>query len=171
MNQTFYKECLKLNKTFLELEDETAASITIELKRHIETFKEYMWLVELLSTEAMTNLKKSFAHWSDIFRAAEITDIIPNEEMSLKVLLECGLGKHREIIEEVSKRAEKQWTIEKKLKEMEDKVKVVRLELMKYKKTGTYILKGVDETQQLFDDQLNILLMMKVGGGGLVWWW
>jgi hypothetical protein len=28
---------------------------------------------------------------------------------------------------------------------MEDKVKVIKLELMKYKKTGTFILKGVDE--------------------------
>lgn len=65
--------------------------------------------------------------------------------MSLKSLLEAGLGEFREIIEDVSKRAEKQHTIEKKLKEMEDKVKVVRLELMKYKKTGTYVLKGVDE--------------------------
>jgi dynein heavy chain len=63
----------------------------------------------------------------------------------------------------VSKRAEKQHTIEKKLKEIEDKVKLLRLELMKYKKTGTYVLKGVDEIQQLLDDQLNILLMMKVG--------
>lgn len=30
---------------------------------------------------------------------------------------------------------------------MEDKVKVVRLELIKYKKTGSFVLKGVDEIQ------------------------
>lgn len=32
---------------------------------------------------------------------------------------------------------------------------------MKYKNTGTYVLKGVDEVQQSLDDQLNILLMCK----------
>lgn len=129
------------------MEDDNAANVTVELKKHIEVFKEHMWLIELLSTEAMTNLKKAIGHWSEIFKAASITEIVPNEEMSLKVLLEAGLGNHRETIEEVSKRAEKQWTIEKKLKEMEDKVKVIRLELIKYKKTGTYVLKGVDEIQ------------------------
>lgn len=32
---------------------------------------------------------------------------------------------------------------------------------MKYKNTGTYVLKGIDEVQQSLDDQLNILLMCK----------
>lgn len=134
-----------MNKIFLDLEDDNAANVTIELKKHIESFKEYMWLIELLSTEAMTNLKKAIGHWTEVFKAAAITDILPNEEMSLKGLLDYGLNNYREVIEEISKRAEKQWTIEKKLKEMEDKVKVIRLELIKYKKTGTYVLKGVDE--------------------------
>lgn len=93
MNQTFYKECIKLNKTFLDLEDDVAANVTMELKKHIESFKENMWMIELLSTEAMTTLKKSIGHWNEIFKAANITDIVPNEEMSLKSLLDAGLGK------------------------------------------------------------------------------
>ncbi|EAS04067.1 axonemal dynein heavy chain (macronuclear) [Tetrahymena thermophila SB210] len=161
VNQTFYKECIKLNKIFLDLEDDNAANVTLELKKHIESFRENMWMIELLSTEAMSNLKKAIVHWNEIFKAANIKDLVPNEEMSLKLLLDQGLNNYREVIEEVSKRAEKQYTIEKKLKEMEDKVKVIRVELMKYKKTGTYVLKGVDEIQQLLDDQLNVLLMMK----------
>jgi len=52
-----------------------------------------MWMIELLSTEAMTTLKKSIGHWNEIFKAANITDITPNEEMSLKSLLDAGLGK------------------------------------------------------------------------------
>ena len=96
-----------MNKIFLDLEDDNAANITIELKKHIESFKEHMWLIELLSTEAMTNLKKAIGHWTEIFKAASIRDIQPNEEMSLKVLLDAGLNNYREIIEEVSKRAEK----------------------------------------------------------------
>lgn len=32
---------------------------------------------------------------------------MPNEEMSLKVLIDAGLDQYRDIIEEVSKRAEK----------------------------------------------------------------
>jgi dynein heavy chain len=77
----------------LDLEDDVAANVTLELKKHIESFKENMWMIELLSTEAMTTLKKSIGHWNEIFKAANITDITPNEEMSLKSLLDAGLGK------------------------------------------------------------------------------
>ena len=37
----------------------------------------------------------------------------------------------------------------------------MKVETMKYKNTGTYVLKGIDEAQQSLDDQLNILLMCK----------
>ena len=44
---------------------------------------------------------------------------------------------------------------------MEDKAKAQNIELMSYKNTGTYVLKALDEIQQLLDDQLNLLMMMK----------
>jgi len=62
------------------------------------------------------------------------------------------LNKYRDIIEDVSKKAEKQWLLEKKLKEMEDKCKGINLEINPYKQTGTFVLRGVDEVQQLLDD-------------------
>ncbi len=33
--------------------------------------------------------------------------------------------------------------------------------MISFKNTGTYVLKSLDEIQQLLDDQLNILMMMK----------
>ncbi len=41
------------------------------------------------------------------------------------------------------------------------KVKGESLKFMEFKKTGTYVLKGVDELQQILDDQLNLLMMIK----------
>lgn len=35
------------------------------------------------------------------------------------------------------------------------------MEMIPFKQTGTYVLKSLDEVQQLLDDQLNILIMMK----------
>jgi dynein heavy chain len=67
--------------------------------------------------------------------------------MSLTKLLEANLHKFREIIEEVSKKAEKQYAIERKLKELEDKIKELKIELTAFKKTGTHVLKGMDEVQ------------------------
>ena len=47
---------------------------------------------------------------------------------------------------------------------MEETVKALKLDIMDYTKSkrATYVLKGVDEIQQILDDQLNILTMMKV---------
>lgn len=44
------------------------------------------------------------------------------------------------MIEEICKKAEKQWQIEKKLKDMEEKLKLAELKVVPYKNTGTYIL-------------------------------
>ena len=74
------------------------------------------------------------------------------------------MNPNKDIIEEVSRKAEKQYQIEKKLKEMEETVKVIKLDITEYTKSKkhTHVLKGVDEIQQILDDQLNILTMMKV---------
>jgi len=65
--------------------------------------------------------------------------------LSLDKLTSFKFTSHREIIEEVSKKAEKQWGIEKRIKEMEDKIKTVELDIQPYK--GTFILKGVEDNQ------------------------
>ena len=65
--------------------------------------------------------------------------------MTLQIIIDAGLEKHREIIEEVSRRADKQWGIEKKLNEIVEKLKDQRVEMMMFKNTGTYVLKSLDE--------------------------
>jgi len=147
INQTYMKEAMKLQKVFGDLEDEVAREMATEMRKRTEKFRENLWMVELLTTEAMCNLKKATNHWREIFTKAEVENIEINEEMNLKTLLEKGLDKFREIIEDVSRKAEKQWAIEKKLKEIEDKVKDVKLDLFAFKNTGTYVLKSVDEVQ------------------------
>jgi dynein heavy chain len=76
-------------------------------------------------------------------------------------ILDMGLANYREQIEEISKKAEKQWSLEKKLNGIVEILKNLKVDSLRYKNTGTFVLKGVDETQQILDDQLNILLMMK----------
>lgn len=44
---------------------------------------------------------------------------------------------------------------------MIDTLREIKLKTFEYKKTGTFVLKGVDQVQQKLDDNFNILLMMK----------
>jgi len=65
----------------------------------------------------------------------------------------------RDNVEEISRRVEKQWNIEKKLIEMTEKMRDVRIEVSPYK--NTYVFKSVEDVQQFMDEQLNVLMMMK----------
>lgn len=117
----------------------------------------------MLTTEALRNLKKPSAvqHWAEIFERSEIIGKVMTEDTTFNMLME--LKPNKEVVEEVSRKAEKQYQIEKKLKDMEEIVKIIKLEIIDYTKSKrpTYVLKSVDEVQQILDDQLNILTMMK----------
>jgi|688.fasta_scaffold1712270_1 hypothetical protein len=59
------------------------------------------------------------------------------------MLIELGMLSKREEIEEVTKKVEKQWSLEKKMNEMVDALKEIRLGIIPYK--TTYVLQALDE--------------------------
>ena len=63
-----------------------------------------MWMIELLTTEAM--IKKTH-HWKDLFKECGLVQVEPNDEMSFQMLIDSKLYLYREIVEETSRRAEK----------------------------------------------------------------
>ena len=103
--QYYVREINKLIKIFSDDEDELATSIAKEMKADVDRFREKMWLIELLTIEAMV---KKLGHWKDLWRECGIqNEIEPNDEMTLQVLIDNKLTNFKEIIEEISKRAEK----------------------------------------------------------------
>ena len=145
LNQDYYKKTMQLIKKFEEKEDYNASKVAGELKTDLEKFRENLWLIELLTTEAMKLIKKSASHWQEIFKAAgmNIEDIstVVNDDMKLLKMKEVyKFAEIRSVIEEVSKKAEKQWALEKKLNEMQELVKKIDLDVQEYKKTETYVL-------------------------------
>lgn len=156
--ENYFRETLKLQKVFGESEEEDAGIIAKALRTDIEKFKENLWLVELLTSEAM--IKKP-AYWKEVFKETGLAPIETNDEMSFQKLIDSGFLKFKEEIEEVTKRIEKQWNIEKKLNEIVEKLKEIKLEIVADKKSGSFLLGHVDDVQQILDDQLNIVLMLK----------
>lgn len=59
------RESAKLIKIFGDANDETACEVAKEMKADVEKFREKLWMIELLTTEAMT---KKTSHWKDVFR-------------------------------------------------------------------------------------------------------
>ena len=68
------------------------------------------------------------------------------------------MGK-KETIEDFSCRVEKQYALEKKLNEMVDRLKTIKLSVSKFK--HSFIIEKVDDIVQLLDDNFNGLVYMK----------
>jgi dynein heavy chain len=66
----------------------------------------------------------------------------------------------REEIEGISKRAEKEFGLEKKVNDMIDVFKGIVIEVLPYKNSGTFILASLQEIEQILEDNFNILMMM-----------
>ena len=158
VNSVYMRDILRLQKVFEEIDDAKALRVLKELRQDVEKMREKLWIIELLTTEAI--IKKSLV-WKDISKEIGSSELIPSDDLTLTFLIDSGITNFREKIEEISKLTEKQWAIEKKLNEIVEKTKEVRLQMIVHKTTNTHILTGVEEIQQLLDDQLNLLLMMK----------
>ncbi len=180
--EIFFKESLKLQKIFHEKQEESATKVIRTFREDLEKLRTKLWIVECLTNEAV--LKKP-SIWKDIFRECELSYIEPNNEMTLMILIDHGISGYREKIEEITKRVEKQWNFEKKLVEMQEKLRSIKLEvniyfkkailftlffkffvffhlkIVPYKKTNTYILKSSEDIQHLIEENLNTVLLMK----------
>ena len=101
-----------------------------------------MWVITFLTTEAITRKPQT---WKEVFRECGMQGLEATEELTLNTLWDAGVSEYRTRIEEISYKAEKQWGIEKKLNELVERLKEVRVEFMSYGKSGTHVLKSVDE--------------------------
>ena len=124
----------------------------------LDKMRENLWLIEFLTVEAMI---KRPSHFEELFKQCGLPIIKPNDEMSLMVLVDAQLDQQRTIIEEVSRTAEKEWNLEKKLNEVYDKFKDLQLEIIPYKQTGSFVLRNAEDIQDQLGDQLTLVIMMK----------
>lgn len=62
--------------------------------------------------------------------------------------------KYIEEIEEIAMKAEKKFSLNKKLKQMKDEMKQFTLTLFPHKGGKTYVLKAYDEVNAKLDDQI-----------------
>ena len=55
---------------------------------------------------------------------------------------DANITSERDLIDEIAQRAEKQWILENKLKEIIEKVQTLQIRLISYRDTNTYILQN-----------------------------
>jgi dynein heavy chain len=131
-----------LSKVFTNNGDSVISEVTRNFRRDIDKLREIIWVIDLLTIEAFV---KKPSHWKELFKELKMPEIEPNEDLTFAVLVQKQILTMRDSIEEISRRADKQWNLEKKLNEMQEKVKYVKIELQPYKNDGIYIFKSLDE--------------------------
>eukprot|EP00163_Fabomonas_tropica_P031149 TRINITY_DN730_c1_g1_i7.p1 TRINITY_DN730_c1_g1~~TRINITY_DN730_c1_g1_i7.p1 ORF type:complete len:4213 (+),score=1156.03 TRINITY_DN730_c1_g1_i7:1002-12641(+) len=122
--------------------------IATELKQQMDDFKPHMPMVTALRNPGMRD-----RHWIKIREETEL-DLAPTDDQTLETLLKLNLAPHMEEISKVAQVAGKEFAIEQALDKMEGEWADISFEILEYRKTGTYVVKGSDDIIQLLDDHI-----------------
>jgi dynein heavy chain len=141
----------KLAKTFANTAG--LGKISADLKAELEDFMPIMPLVTSLRNPGMRA-----RHWTELTKVTgKDMEVCPKDEFTLTKLKELNLDETPQSLEAVTKVCDvagKEYAIEQALDKMEAEWKGVNLEIVEYRETQTYVLKGFDEIQQLLDDHI-----------------
>ncbi|BFZ17590.1 hypothetical protein BsWGS_20629 [Bradybaena similaris] len=141
-----WRTMYKLVKTFVD--QPGPRHIANNVKTKIDKFKSNM---PILATICNPGIRKR--HWEQMSDIVGF-DISPKENTALSTMLEYGLNKHLEKLDEISASAAKEYSLEKALKKMKDDWKDLRFDLVPYRETGVCILSALDDIQTLLDDNI-----------------
>lgn len=143
----WWTQSYRLMKTF-GTENEGAAAVAARLREDSDAFKKNVPLIRTLASPALRD-----RHWlklSEILNA----DINPEDGLTLQSLLDRNVMDYWEQIEEITVKAEKEFSLEKSIEQMKDEWDAIEFECMEYKETGTYVIKGTDDVIALLDDHV-----------------
>ena len=145
----YRRAMIKIAKVFDRDKIEAPLKVANNLKEEMTVFcKEYTPLLELMCTKGLTA-----RHWKSMSDKTGIK-MEYNADVTLEQCLKYGLHKHIDKIEETCVNASKEYSLEKAFDGMEDEWKELKFITKEYKDTGTHILSGVDDIQQVLDDQI-----------------
>jgi len=111
---------------------------------------EYIPLIKCLRSEALTE-----SHWADIKEAVGGLENFEknNEDLKLEQMIEHNVLQYFEAIEDITVKAQRQFNLQKQLKQMKDEMRVFNLQQHPHK-SNTWVLKAYDEVNGKLDDQI-----------------
>eukprot|EP00117_Sycon_ciliatum_P023820 scpid1450/ scgid20157/ Dynein heavy chain 3, axonemal; Axonemal beta dynein heavy chain 3; Ciliary dynein heavy chain 3 len=137
---------MKLAKTFSDLP--AAKRVAESIRVRLDKLKPHLPLLQTLCNPGLKD-----RHWQ---RMSEVVgqDITPEADTSLSQMIELGLGKHVEKLEEVSASASKEHSLEKAMEKMKAEWIDMEFTFIPYRDTGVSILSAIDDVQVLLDDHI-----------------
>jgi len=136
----------KLSKIFMD--QPAARRISENVRGKIEKFKLNMPILHTLCNPGLRE-----RHWVLIGEALGC-DVERDAETSLADMIEAGLGRISDRLEEIGSTASKEHALEKSMARMKKEWKSVTFECTPYRETGVSILSSVEDVQQMLDDHI-----------------
>ncbi|CAD5122382.1 DgyrCDS10813 [Dimorphilus gyrociliatus] len=144
--QDMYRTLFKLNKSF---QDQAGPQRVANVyKAKIDKFKQNLPILAVICNPGIRD-----RHWAQMSDIMEM-DIKPGEQATLSNMLELGLSKCLDKLEEISGAASKEFSLEKNLKKMKVEWTDLNFEFVPYRETGIKILSAIDDIQVVLDDHI-----------------
>ncbi|XP_063710592.1 dynein axonemal heavy chain 3-like [Symsagittifera roscoffensis] len=140
-----WRTLYKLSKS---LQDQGPQRVAVQQKTKVDKFKQYLPILTVICNPGLRD-----RHWkamSDIVGY----NIKPESDSTLYQMIETGIGKSIEKLEEISGGASKEYSLEKALEKMKNEWKEMQFEMIPYRETGVSILSAIDDIQMLLDDHI-----------------
>ncbi|XP_065898705.1 dynein axonemal heavy chain 3-like isoform X2 [Dysidea avara] len=136
----------KLSKGFGDLPNPKRSAESIKMR--LQKFKENLPLIQVFCNPGIRD-----RHWQSM------SDIVgfnlkPEESTPLNKMLEFGLTKYLEKLEDIGAAASKEYGLEKAMDKMMTEWKDICFNFVPYRDTGVSILSAVDDIQVLLDDHI-----------------
>jgi len=141
------RNVFKASKAFAEVPEIKA--VADEVKAQMEKFKPIMPLVTALRNPGLRE-----RHWDKLSQDCNF-EVRPGGSLNtLTDVYRLDLKEKEEVIVKVCESAGKEYAIEAALDKMWREWEPMSFEIVPYRETGTFVLKGADEIQQQLDDHI-----------------
>jgi dynein heavy chain, axonemal len=122
--------------------------IAEKVKAEVDVFKPIVPLAVALRKDGMQE-----RHWQALSEATGI-EIAPDDDFTLQVVIDKGMGKFVTECEDIGEKAYKENYIEKSLKKMKLDWEGLNFMTPEFKSTRTYIIAGFDDAAAILDEHI-----------------
>uniref|UniRef100_UPI00358FFBD0 dynein axonemal heavy chain 3 n=1 Tax=Myxine glutinosa TaxID=7769 RepID=UPI00358FFBD0 len=144
--ENMWRLMYKLTKTFLEFRSPRKVAMT--MKSSIENFKQYVPVLQTICNPGMK------AHnWQQV-SAVIGKRVAPEPETTLTQMLNLGLSKHIQKLEEIGTAASKEYSLAKALDKIQCEWTGMNFAITPYRETGICVLAATDDIQIVLDDHV-----------------
>eukprot|EP00947_MAST-08B_sp_MAST-8B-sp1_P002409 g2409.t1 len=144
----YTKTVNKALKTFDKLDLGKCGDVAKIIKTEVEDFAPNVPFIMGMRQPGMAD-----RHWDEISESIGI-DLHPDASFTLQKAFDLNLRDYGELIGKVGDKAAKEYQLEKMLNSMEEEWVTIDLQIMPYRDTGTFVLKGIDELIAVLDEQI-----------------